>query len=134
MCGIFGSINKNALQDTAVTRSGNTSLRLEKTGSCGFRISVNDGVTPDPDEPVTVTAWLRKSGFYTGQQPLITLTGLGIDGTGLATSSMTAGADTWEELTVSGTPDARGAVTLIVETFSTASGAAAWVDDITVAQ
>lgn len=124
----------NIFKDTAVTHSGGTSLRLAKTGSCEFRLAVNDGVTPNPDEPVTVKTWLRKNSDYTGTEPKVTLTGLGIDGTGAATGSLSVGADTWQQLTATGTPNAKGVVTLKVETFSTAVDATAWVDDISVSQ
>jgi hypothetical protein len=44
------------------------------------------------------------------------------------------GADAWEQLAVTGTPDAKGVVTLEVETFSGATGSRVWVDDISVSQ
>ena len=111
-----------------MTHSGAASVRIEKTGSCEFSAAVNGSGL------VTVRAWMRRNSSFMGTEPKITLTGLGIAGTGAATASMTAGADTWEQLTVTGTPDAKGVVTLKVETFSTATEAKTWIDDITVSQ
>ena len=118
----------NAYKDASVTHSGAASLRLEGTGSHDFKIAANGGAA------VTVKAWMRKNSSYSGTAPTVTLTGQGIDGTGSATASMAGGADAWEELTVTGTPDAAGVVTLRVETFAPSADAKAWVDDIGVAQ
>jgi hypothetical protein len=124
---LVGSVN--ASRDGTDTHSGPSSVRIEKTGSCEFRIAANAAV------PVTVKAWLMKNGSYgSGTQPSIALSGLGIDGTGAAAASMSAGADTWEQLSVSGTPNAAGVLTLKVETFSAFADATAWVDDVTLSE
>ncbi len=125
----------NVFKDTTTTHdSSATSLRLEKEASYNFKFAVNDGLTPNPDEPIMVSAWVRKNASYGSHtDPTITLTGLSIDGTGNSTAS--GGAEgSWTEFTVTGTPNAKGVVTLRVETFSTESNAAAWIDDISITQ
>jgi hypothetical protein len=109
-------------------------VRLEREASYRFKLAVSDGVTPEPDKPVTVRAWLRKNGNYAGAEPAITLRGPGMDGTGAAAAAMSAAADTWEQLSVTGTPDSNGVATLQVETFSAAGNAMVWIDDITCSQ
>jgi len=51
-----------------------------------------------------------------------------------SSGQMTGGADTWEKLTVSGTPSGKGVLFLKVEGFSTAVGAKYFVDDIQISQ
>lgn len=105
-----------------------SSMRIQKDGSYSFKIAANGG------QPITVSAWLRKNSHYTGSAPRLTLSGMGISGTGAATAAMTAGADTWQQVTVTGTPNAAGVLTLKFESFSTASGSASWIDDVAVSQ
>ena len=119
------------------TGSG-TSMRMEKDTSCDFNIAVNKGdLSPDPDKPVTVKAYMHYNTEYgTAAKPKITLSGLGISGTETGQSAVAteAALTDWELLSVSGIPNAKGVVTLKVATFSTADGAKAWVDDISVSQ
>ena len=97
---------------------------------------MNDGIAPDPDKPVTVKAYIRYSTEYgSAGKPKITLSGLGIAGIETGQYAVATGAaENLEQLTVTGTPNAKGVVTLKVETFSTADCAKAWIDDISVAQ
>lgn len=124
-------VAKGIIRDTSTfhgTGPG-SSLRLEKNTSWESRLVVNGGSL------VTVTAQVRRNTTYgAGTQPSLTLAGLGITGTGPATASLTAGADTWQELTVVGTPNADGVLILTVESFSTVDGAQAWIDSIGVSQ
>ena len=130
---------KNVLKDDAVMHGdppGN-SMRIEKDTSYEFNIAVNDGVTPDPQKPVTVKAYVQYNAAYgSAAKPKITLSGLGITGSeeGQYAEATGAAQDAWEQLTVTGTPNAKGVLTLKVETFSTVDGAKAWIDDISVAQ
>ena len=114
-----------------------TSMRMEKDTSYEFNIAVNDGMTPDPDKPVTVKAYVQYNAAYgSAAKPKITLSGLGILGTETGQYAVATGAaeDIWEQLTVTCTPNVKGVLTLKVETFSTTDGAKAWIDDISVAQ
>jgi hypothetical protein len=118
------------------TGSG-TSMGMEKDTSYEFNIAVNDGVAPEPDKPVTVKAYVQYNTAYgSAAKPKITLSGLGITGIETGENAVATGAaeNYWEQLSVSGTPNAKGVVTLKVETFSTETGAEAWIDDISVSQ
>jgi hypothetical protein len=124
---------ENAFRDEGVfhgQEQGN-SLRLEQTAACAFNIAANEDVS------VTVSAWLRYNSAYgAAEKPRITLSGSGITGSGPGECAVAGGAalNGWERLTVSGTPDSTGAITLKVETRATAAGAAAWIDDIEISQ
>ncbi len=125
--GIFVNVFQDT--DTYHSGSGMVSLRLNKTTVYFYEVAVNES------SPVTVSAYLRKNSDYGADtQPKITLTGLGIAGTGAATDSMTEVADTWEQLNVSGTPNAKGVLILKIETYGTADGAKVWIDDISITQ
>ena len=118
----------NIFQDTSVFKVDDISMRLEREAAYSFKFAVN------ADLPVTVHAYLQKNAEYGAYpDPAITLSGLGIEGTGPAAASG-AGEGSWLELTVPGTPNADGVLELKVETFSIAIGARAWIDDISIAQ
>lgn len=122
------SIAVNVYQDTSTYKTDNVSMRMEKEASYEFKFAVNT------TSPVTVSAYLRKNASYGAHtDPTITLTGLGITGTGAATASGGA-IGSWAELTVAGTSNADGVLKLKVETFSTDTGAEAWIDDISITQ
>lgn len=83
-------------------------------------IPVKDG------ESVVVSAWLRKNASYTSaNRPKIKLSGMGITDTEDQMSNVT---DTWERVTVSGTPTRTGLAKLTIMTYLTNAGASAWVD------
>lgn len=83
-------------------------------------IPVKDG------ESVVVSAWLRKNASYTSaNRPKIKLSGMGITATEDQMSNVT---DTWEKVTVSGTPTRTGLAKLTIMTYLTNVGASAWVD------
>lgn len=93
----------------------------------GFRAAVNASAL------VTVKAWVRKDSSYNGNAPRLVLIG-GIVG-GIAAdvvATLSVGADTWEELTVTGTPNETGAVEWYIDADSTAGNC--FVDDLTVSQ
>ncbi len=77
---------------------------------------------------VTIKAWLRRND--TGLT--LKLVCVDIEGSSVS-SSMTAGANVWEELTVTLTPSEKGVVQVFVEAYggTTYSG---WVDDMTISQ
>ena len=122
------NIAVNVYQDTTTYKTDGVSMRMEREASYEFKFAVNT------TSPVTVSAYLQKNASYGSQtDPTITLTGLGIDGAGAATASGGA-VGSWTELTVGGAPNADGVLKLKVETFSTESGAEAWIDDISITQ
>jgi hypothetical protein len=81
---------------------------------------------------VTIKAWMRRDN--TGLTMRLVCKGGQISGvTSDVTSSMTAAADTWEELTITFTPSVAGVVEITAEAWggTTYSG---WVDDMTISQ
>lgn len=118
----------NIFQDTTTYKVDGVSVRMEREAFYEFKFAVNT------TDSVTVSAHLQKNASYGAHtDPTITLTGLGITGTGAATDSGGA-VGSWTELTVTGAPNADGVLKLKVETFSTESGAEAWIDDISITQ
>jgi len=82
-------------------------------------------------QPITITAYMRYNSSYgSAEKPKLTLYNYGVN----SSAQMTVGADTWEKLTVSGTPTSDGVLLLKVEGFSTEVGAKYFVDDIQVNQ
>ncbi|MCD6311018.1 MAG: hypothetical protein J7M11_00950, partial [Elusimicrobia bacterium] len=80
---------------------------------------------------VTITAYAQYNSDYGGAaKPKITLYNNGVN----SSAQITGGTDTWEKLTVSGTPSGKGVLFLEAEGFSTAVGAKYFVDDIQVNQ
>lgn len=83
-------------------------------------IPVKDG------EQIVVSAWLRKNASYTdANRPKITLSGQGITEDSDQMSDVT---DTWERVTVTGTPTRTGLAKLTISTYLVNAGASAWVD------
>lgn len=82
---------------------------------------------------VDISVWVRKDGSYNGNAPRLVLVGGMISGIASdVTDSLTVGADTWEELTVSGTPSDAGVVEFYVDCDGTAGNV--YVDDVTPSQ
>lgn len=83
-------------------------------------IPVEDG------KQIVVSAWLRKNASYTdANRPKITISGQGITEDSDQMSDVT---DTWERVTVSGTPTRTGLAKLTISTYMVNAGASAWVD------
>lgn len=82
---------------------------------------------------VTVTAWVRKDSSYNGNAPRLVLVGGYIDGIAAdVVSSFSVGADTWQQLSVSGTPNEAGVIEWYVDCDGTAGNV--YVDDMAVSQ
>lgn len=83
-------------------------------------IPVKDG------EQIAASAWLRKNASYTNaNRPKITISGQGIAEDSTQMSDVT---DTWERVTVTGTPTRTGLAKLTISTYLVNAGASAWVD------
>lgn len=81
---------------------------------------------------VTVKAWMRRSD--TGLTMRLSCYGGQLDGIpNLVQSSMTAAADTWEELTITFTPTEAGVVEIMAEAYG-GTGYTGYVDDLTITQ
>lgn len=82
---------------------------------------------------VTITAWVRKDSSYSGNAPRLVLVGGYIGGIPTdVVDSLSVGADTWEQLSVSGTPNEAGVVEWYVDCDGTAGSV--YVDDMAVSQ
>ncbi|MCD6312023.1 MAG: hypothetical protein J7M11_06150 [Elusimicrobia bacterium] len=112
-------------QEKATTRTGPNAFGFEGDGIWTWKVPANGGTL------VTITAYAQYNSDYGGaSKPKFTLYNNGVNDN----ASMTGGADTWEKLTVSGTPSGKGVLFLKVEGFSTAVDAKYFVDDIQVNQ
>lgn len=82
---------------------------------------------------VTVTAWVRKDSSYNGNAPRLVLVGGYIGGIAAdVVDSLSVGADTWEQLSVSATPNEAGVIEWYVDCDGTAGSI--YVDDMAVSQ
>lgn len=82
---------------------------------------------------VTIKAFVRKSAAYNGNAPrLILLSGVIGGVSSNVTASLSVGVDTWEELTVTGTPTEAGAMEFVFDCDGTAGSV--YIDDVTVTQ
>lgn len=92
-----------------------------------FKVAVNSGAA------VTISAWVQKDGSYNGNAPRLVIVGGVTQGIASdVTDSLTVGASTWEELSVSATPTETGTVEYYVDCDGTAGNV--YVDDITKTQ
>ncbi|MBI4570222.1 MAG: fibronectin type III domain-containing protein, partial [Planctomycetes bacterium] len=121
----FGAAPPNVYQETTVTRSPPASYGFRANTSYDFSIVAQAG------SPLTVEVWMRINTSYSGTMPMVTLSGIGITAT---SGSVTAGPDTWQQFTLSGTPTQAGVATLRVEAFSIDPNARTYVDDIVASQ
>jgi len=112
-------------QEKITTRTGKNSYGFEGDGIWTWQVPANGG------SAVTIMAYAQYNSDYGGAaKPKITLSNMGVN----SSDQMTGGADTWEKLTVSGTPSGKGVLFLKVEGFSTAVDAKYFVDDIQISQ
>lgn len=129
------SVNESTIRHTAsgyswkmTPNNASNKLRLPGAGVYDtFKAAVNASTL------VTVKAWFYKDASYSGNAPRLVLKG-GMIG-GIASDSpapMTVGAEEWEELTVTGTPNEAGAVEYYMDCDGTAGSI--YVDDVTISQ
>ncbi|MFA5779376.1 MAG: DUF2341 domain-containing protein [Elusimicrobiota bacterium] len=112
-------------QEKTVTRTGPNAFGFGGGESWEWEVPAKSG------QLVTITAYIRYNTSYgSATKPKITLYNLGISNS----AQMVGGADTWEQLTVSGTPNRNGVAKLKIEGYSTAPGAKMFVDDIQISQ
>jgi len=112
-------------QEKTTTRTGPNAFGFEGDGVWTWKVPANGG------SQVTITAYVQYNSDYGGAtKPKFTLSNMGVN----SSDQMSGGADTWEKLTVSGTPSGKGVLFLKVEGFSTAIDAKYFVDDIQINQ
>lgn len=113
--------------------SGFNYIKLILPGPSGmgtFKVAVN------ASSAVTITGYVQKDGSYNGNAPRLVVVGGIVDGVGSAgtdsTASLTVGASTWEQLSVSVTPNEAGVIEYYFDCDGTAGNV--YVDDIAVSQ
>ncbi|MFA5778862.1 MAG: hypothetical protein WC947_01860 [Elusimicrobiota bacterium] len=112
-------------QEKITTRTGPNSFGFVGDGLWEWEVSAKSG------QLVTITAYIRYNASYgSATKPKLTLYNLGVN----SNATMSASADTWEQLQVSGTPNRNGVLKLKIEGFSTTPGAKMYVDDISISQ
>ncbi|MFA5779370.1 MAG: glycine-rich domain-containing protein [Elusimicrobiota bacterium] len=112
-------------QEKSVVRTGANSYGIYGAENFEWEIPAKSG------QLITVTAYIRYNANYgAASKPKITLYNLGVN----SNATMSASADTWEQLQVSGTPNRNGVLKLKTEGFSTSPGAKMYVDDIQISQ
>jgi len=112
-------------QEKTTTRTGPNAFGFNEDAVWEWEVPAKGG------QLLTITAYMRYNSSYgSAEKPKLTLYNYGVN----SSAQMTVGADTWEKLTVSGTPTSDGVLLLRVEGFSTEVGAKYFVDDIQVNQ
>ncbi|RLD18359.1 MAG: hypothetical protein DRI36_01595, partial [Caldiserica bacterium] len=112
-------------QENSVVRTGNFSFCADSNSDWTWQVPVKGGSS------VQVNVYMKYNSSYgSSQKPRIILSNLGVN----SSAQMSAGPDTWEKLTVSGTPSRDGILFLRVTTFSTNPDARVYIDDVEVVQ
>ena len=139
----LGSVDNNnkifmSVGGVVSTGAGLTDTTVRTVGSFGERFEVDGGGVANfyipimvvKNQEVTVSAYLRKNATYDNQLlPKIELLGCGIT---KDYDQMTDVDNTWEQLSVTGTPSISGSALLAIEISNTASGGYVYIDDISV--
>lgn len=134
-CEDFGQIayadkawykNGIVVRDNAVYKSGSYSTRFDYQANNAAWLEYDIYIPVKSGEQIVVSAWLRKNASYTdANRPKIVLSGQGITED---EAQMTDVTDTWERVTVQGTPTRTGLAKLTIKTYLVNSGASAWAD------
>jgi hypothetical protein len=113
-------------KETSVTHGGAASLKLTGPGDQQFDVPVDAAST-------TITAYMRYDTTHgTGTKPQMIVLDAPDIGVTTATATMTVGVDTWEQLTLTFTPSAKGIVTIRFRNRAAAASGLAYVDDVAV--
>ena len=113
-------------RDSSISKTGSYSIRFDRFWSANGWLEYELEVPVKAGESVVVSAWLRKNAAYTSaNRPKIRLSGMGISEVEAQMSDVT---DTWEKVSVAGTPTRTGFAKLTIMTYLTNPGASAWCD------
>ncbi len=108
-------------KETTTVDEGSTAMRLDRACVKEFLVPVNDSGT------VTVSFRMRKNSTYSGTQPKMELSGVGLTTT---SASLSVGADTWETVTISAVAcSVKGLAVLRFYSYSTVNGSSVYVDN-----
>lgn len=118
--------NGIVVRDNAIYKSGSYSMRFDYQYNNAAWLEYDIYIPVKNGEQVVVSAWLRKNASYAdANRPKIVLSGQGITED---EAQMTDVTDTWERVTVQGTPTRTGLAKLTIKTYLVNSGAKAWAD------
>lgn len=118
--------NGIVVRDNAVYKSSSYSIRFDYQANNAAWLEYDIYIPVKSGEQIVVSAWLRKNASYTdANRPKIVLSGQGITED---EAQMTDVTDTWERVTVQGTPTRTGLAKLTIKTYLVNSGAKAWAD------
>jgi len=116
----------NVVRDSTTVKTGTYSMRFDRYWAADDWLEYELTIPVKDGESVVVSAWLRKNAAYTSaNRPKIKLSGMGITE---VEDQMSDVDDTWEKVTVSGTPTRTGMAKLTIMTYLTNAGASAWCD------
>jgi len=116
----------NVVRDSTTVKTGTYSMRFDRYWAADDWLEYEVTIPVKDGESVVVSAWLRKNAAYTSaNRPKIKLSGMGITE---VEDQMSDVDDTWEKVTVSGTPTRTGMAKLTIMTYLTNAGASAWCD------
>lgn len=114
------------VRDSTTFKTGSYAMRFDQFWAADDWLDYEVEIPVKDGEGVVVSAWLRKNASYTSaNRPKIKLSEMGITATEDQMSNVT---DTWEKVTVSGTPTRTGMAKLNIMTYLTNAGASAWCD------
>lgn len=114
------------LKETGTVHTGSNALSITGPGFQEFQVPVDNVST-------TLSVYMRFDGTYTGTKPKIEVlnaTDIGVAG---ASSSAVTTVNTWENLTLTFTPTAKGWVTLRINSTDTNGAGKAFADTFAVA-
>jgi hypothetical protein len=112
-----------AVQETTTVRTGTNAINITGPGSHEFQVPVNAVST-------TLSIYGRYDTTHaTTNKPQMMVVNGGQSGVSDATATMTAGVDTWEQLSLTFTPTAKGFVTVRLISRSAGAAGKAFFDD-----
>jgi len=118
--------NGIVVRDSTTYKYGSYATRFDYQYNNGEWLEYETYIPVKSGEQIVASAWLRKNASYTdANRPKLTILGQGITEDSDQMSDVT---DTWERVTVTGTPTRTGLAKLIISTYLVNAGASAWVD------
>jgi len=118
--------NGIVVRDSSTKKYGSYATRFDYQYNNAEWLEYETSIPVKDGEQIVVSAWLRKNASYTDtNRPKVIISGQGITEDSAQMSDVT---DTWDRVTVSGTPTRTGLAKLTISTYLVNAGASAWVD------
>jgi hypothetical protein len=115
----------SAVRETSTVRTGSSAIKFSGPGDHEFVVPVNNALT-------TIKIYTQFDGSYAGTKPQMQI----INGTEIGVADATATAvgssGSWEELSLTFTPTAKGIITVRLISNSTAASGNAYFDDFSI--